>query len=337
MIRTIDTDVLVVGGGGASARAALEAHLAGAKVTLAVKGEFGAVGIRGSGATSYGISELGALLAAGVTTPPAEDKELPSMDPDEDFSDIIQLGLGLTNRRLAEILVQESQEARESLKKWGWVFHLWGMKSHGVPIVAALENQIKNSDIVVLDRTMVTDLLLQGDACVGAVTIDETTGEMMAVKAGAVILGTGGDANLYRFNMNPPCTTGDGYAMGYQAGAELMNMEFKQMLMGVAYPTKNIILSWFYQPHVKLINGHGEEFLEKYIPQDITSDQVFEAHSRHNIYSTRDDISKYFEIALLSEVKEGLGNEHDCLYLDMRDQRVDLGLPQRDNGGSTEV
>lgn len=324
MSSSLTTDVLVVGGGGAAARAALEASLAGAKVTLAVKGTFGAVGTRGCGATASGISEAGAILAAGTALPP-----LWSIDPDKDLSDILQLGLGLTDRKLATILVQESFDAREALKDWGWVFHLWGIKNHGVPIVAALESQIRNRDVDVLDHTMIVDLLVQDGLCVGAVGVSEATGETVAIQAKSVVLCTGGDANLYRFNLNPPCTTGDGYAMGYRAGAELMNMEFKQMTLGMDYPTKNMVFDWIFQPYTRFTNGNGEEFLERYIPQGVSLDQVFKARALSNMFSTRVPVSTYFDIALVSEVKAGRGNQRDYLYLDLRDPRVDLGPMER--------
>ena len=324
MASKLTTDVLVVGGGGAAARAALEASMAGAEVILAVKGTFGAVGIRGSGATASGISEAGAMICAGEAEPP-----LWSVDPDEDLADILQLGLGLTDRKLATILVEEGFEAREELKEWGWVFHLWGIKNHGVPIVSVLESQIRKRDIKVMRRTMIVDLLVQDGICVGAVGLNERTGEALAIQAKSVILCTGGDANLYQFNLNPACTTGDGYAMGYRAGAELMNMEFKQMTLGMGYPTKNMVFDWVFQPHAEFTNGNGDEFLENYLPDGVTIEQVFKARALSNMFSTRVPVSTHFDIALVSEVKAGRGTERDCIYLDMRDPRIDLGPLER--------
>jgi len=324
MVTSLSTDVLVVGGGGAAARTALEASMAGAEVILAVKGTFGAVGTRGSGATASGISEAGAIIAAGPAIPP-----LWAVDPDRDLADILQLGLGLTDRKLATILVEESFDAREELKEWGWVFHLWGIKNHGVPIVTALENQIRKRDITVLDHTMIVDLLVQDGTCVGAVGLNEMTGATLAIQAKSVVLCTGGDANLYRFNLNPACTTGDGYAMGYRAGAELMNMEFKQMTLGMDYPTKNMVFDWVFQPCAKFINGNGEEFLENYIPQGVTLEEVFKARALSNMFSTRVPVSTHFDIALVSEVKAGRGTQRGCVYLDLRDPRVNLGPIER--------
>lgn len=324
MATNLKTDVLVVGGGGAAARTALEASVAGASVTLAVKGTFGAVGTRGAGATASAISEAGALLTAG----PAEGF-MPAIDPDTDLADILQLGLGLTDRRLATILVEESYQAKQELKDWGWHFHLWGIKNHGVPIVAVLESQIRKRDITILDYTMIVDLLVRDGVCVGAIGLNEITGQTLTIQAKSVVLCTGGDANLYRFNLNPPCTTGDGYALGYRAGAELMNMEFKQMTLGMTFPTKNMVFDWVFQPYVKFINGQGEEFLENYLPPGVTIEEVFKARALSNMFSTRVPVSTHFDIAMVTEIKEGRGTARDSIYLDMRDPRINIVPVQR--------
>jgi L-aspartate oxidase len=113
MTQAIETDVLVVGGGGAAARAALEAHNAGARVVLAVKGRFGAVGTRGSGATAGAISELGGMRPIGMPNgPPASGRQ-------EAFDDIVQAGLGVADRRLVEILTEETWDAMTDLTEWG--------------------------------------------------------------------------------------------------------------------------------------------------------------------------------------------------------------------------
>ncbi len=329
MTQAVETEVLVVGGGGAGARAALEASMAGARVVLAVKGHFGAVGTRGGGCTANGISEIGGLVAPGGPMPGFPGWKHFSIERDKDLEDIMQLGLGLTDRKLATILVEEALDARKALVDWGYVYHVFGIKSHGVSIMSALESQILKRDIKIMEYSTISDLLVQNGRCMGAVAVDETNGETAVIKAGAVILGTGGDANLYRFNMQPPDTTGDGYAMGYRAGAMLFNLEFKQMFIGTVYPTKNMLTSWFFQPAIKLTNGKGEEFLKKYLPAGVTVEDVYEYHSPHNLFSTRDYYSKYWDISLVKEVKAGNGTPRDTLCLDLRDPRVDLGPAER--------
>lgn len=106
-MQTQRTDVLVIGGGAAGCRAALEARLAGAQVTLAVKGHFAAVGVRGAGASACGLDGSGAgLFATDVDSPPTAEQA---------YNENIQLGLGLSNPRLARILVEDSLRNRGEL------------------------------------------------------------------------------------------------------------------------------------------------------------------------------------------------------------------------------
>ena len=98
MATVIETDVLVIGGGGAAARAAIESHQAGAKTTLAVKGRFGLRGNRGNGATGYASPHYRYFTMVDKSVKPDAEYEVV-------YQRIIQAGLGLTDRRLARILV----------------------------------------------------------------------------------------------------------------------------------------------------------------------------------------------------------------------------------------
>src|SRR5436189_286736 len=141
-MREYETDVLIVGGGGAATAATISAHQQGAKVTLAVKGKFGVAGVRGAGATSNTLADF------------------------------------------------------------------W---------------------------TNLTDLLVENGRVFGAIGIDDE-GEPFAIRAGAVILATGGVGQLFKYSFNPPGNTGDGYAMALRAGAELWNMEFMQQGIATTWP-----------------------------------------------------------------------------------------------------
>ena len=115
MAETVRTDVLVVGGGGAAARAAIEAHDAGADVVLATKGRFGAIGVRGGGATGISISEAtggSGFGRVGLSSTPAEKV----------FDDVVQVGLGMADRKLVQVLVDDTVDSRRSLEDWGIVF-----------------------------------------------------------------------------------------------------------------------------------------------------------------------------------------------------------------------
>jgi len=321
----VETDVLVVGGGGAAARAALEAQQLGVKVVLAVKGSFGAIGTRGAGATASGLSAVGVFATPGWTGF-LNERERPFADRfflprEQAFTNIIQVGLGMADPKLARIIVEEAVENRMALLNWGVAFGGRGIRSRGVPIVEALASQIRRANVSVRDRTMIVNLLVQDGECVGAIGIDETNGDTVVVKARATIIATGGDANLFMLNLNPPCNTGDGYAMGYEAGAELVNLEFKQIFLGTVYPTKNMLLRAL-PPHVKLTNARGEEFLQHYLPEGASPEECLAQRQLHNPFSTRDTLSKYVDIAIIGEVKVGRGTEHNGIYLDRTDPRI---------------
>jgi len=324
-MQKLETDVLVIGGGGAAARAAIEAHRAGARVVLVTKGSFGAIGTRGCGATA------GAFSAAGVFATPGWTGQLAPMEkmaihmiaapPERAYQNIIQVGLGMADPKLARVLVEEAVATRLTLLEMGATFGEAGLRSHGVPIMAALVSQIKRTGINVIDRTMITSLLIQSGECMGAMGIHELKGDPILITAGATIIGTGGDANLFMLNLNPSCNTGDGYIMGYEAGAELMNLEFKQIFLGTIFPTRNM-LTQFLPPYVKFLNARGEEFLHCYLPSGVTVEECLAQRRLHNPFSTRDAYSRYFDIGIISEVRAGRGTVHSGVYLDRTDPRI---------------
>lgn len=100
-----------------------------------------------------------------------------------------------------------------------------------------------NQNTQILENVMITELLVQNRRCVGAVALTPEGG-VTVIRAGAVILASGGAGRLFRYSLNPKEMTGDSYALGYLAGAELMNMEFMQVGMGVLAPGTSILNSW---------------------------------------------------------------------------------------------
>ncbi|MFC1988224.1 FAD-binding protein [Chloroflexota bacterium] len=322
-LKTIETEVLVIGGGGAAARAALEAHQAGAKVTLVVKGDFGLMGCRGSGATACGCRNSFNYFRRSETSvnPTDEDEAI--------FKRIIQAGLGMTDKHLVRVVMDNVVEAGSALKKWGVMLGLPGSEifsSEGPTVIVpmpALACVVRSySEITVRDRMMIVDLLIQDGKCVGAIGIDESSGELFLFKAASTILATGGNSQLFMLNFHPSCVTGDGYAMGYEAGAELMNMEFQQMFTSIIYSIINSPrpdIAWGLYPKVRNVNG--DEFIQSYLPQGVTLEECMEQKALHNPFSTR-DASKCIEIALVKEATAGRANEHNAFYLDTTDPKI---------------
>jgi succinate dehydrogenase/fumarate reductase flavoprotein subunit len=325
MGKVIKTDVLVIGGGGAAARAALEARLAGAEVVLVTKGSLGAIGTRGAGATSSAMSEFGLFATPGWTGPlSGGEKPYASrfhIPIEQAFANIIQVGLGMADPKLARILVEEAAGTRSELSSWGASFGEAGIRSHGVPIVQALLCHIRRANITIQERTMIVDLLSEYGECLGAVGVEEMTGETVVFNASATVIATGGDANLFKLNLNPPCTTGDGYTMGYEAGAELLNLEFKQIFLGTVYPTKNMLIRAL-PPNAKLVNVRGEEFLQNYLPEGVSVQECLTQRQLHNPFSTRDTLSRYVDIGIMREVQAGGGTGRHGTYLDRRDSQI---------------
>lgn len=319
MAEVMETDVLVVGAGGAGMRAAYEAHLAGARVLVAVKGRLGAVGIRGAGVTGVAISEMGAMRAVGLPHLRPGDR----LEPDQVYEDAIQCGLGLADRKLIRILVDEAVPARRQLEDWGMTPTFaegYGAKTHGVPITMALHSVIRRSDVQIRERTAVTDLLLKDGAVVGALAVDEQNGDVAAIKAASTVLATGGLGRLYALNMHPSCVTGDGYAMGYEAGAELLNMEFHQIIHGTIFPTVNLLHGWVWESYPRLTNAQGEEFLERYLPPGVTAKECLDQRRMHHPFSVRDAHSRYLDVAVTGEVKAGRGTPRKGVFVEITDR-----------------
>jgi fumarate reductase (CoM/CoB) subunit A len=314
MSRVITTDILVVGGGGAAARAALEAKRAGARVVLAVKGRFGALGTRGAGATASANSESGRFRARGVRHVHYPDQDI---NPDKVYADIVQAGMGTADPKLAAILAYEAEASAKALSALGVLWNAgFGMKSHGVPIMMSLEHAIRDTDTVIMDKTMITSLLTLNGRCVGAMAVYESR-QVYVIRAKGVILGTGGNGQLFMFNLSPNCVTGDGYAMGYNAGAALMNMEFFQIFLGSVYPSLNQMSLWVSTYAGQATNRHGHAFLADYLPAAGTVEECIRQKIRHNPFSTRDTLSRYINISMVKETIAGRANENDAFYLDL--------------------
>ena len=227
----INADVLVVGGGAAAARAALESAKQGAQTVLVTKGKFGL-----SGTSSYRVAEAAGFSASGIAHP--ED------NPDIHYNDILNAGLGPVRKSLARIVAEGAPSQVPVLEKLGVDFQRYEgnylatkgcfasefrslkIYGHGEAIVRALKNELlKQECIRIFEHSMVTQLLVDNGVCKGAVALD-SSGNILEIHAKCTILGAGGAGQLFEKSLNPPDVTGDGYALAYLAGAQMVNMEF---------------------------------------------------------------------------------------------------------------
>ncbi len=226
-----ETDVLIVGGGGAGLRAALAAAEAGSSVMLVNKGPMSRSGIT--------------LTAAGGMQAPFH----PDDSAEQYFQDTIRCGYGLGDQNLARVLATEACDAVRDLEHFGarFVHNAAGeyalgrfpgqshprnlfVKGGGVGIVSALANACKTQgNIRIWDDFFVTGLVMgksTGKPMVaGMMGLDLRSGDLTLIRARSVVLATGGCQWLWEVNDCPMDATGEGLAYAYRAGAELIDME----------------------------------------------------------------------------------------------------------------
>ncbi len=317
----IITDVLIVGGGGAACRAAIAASDAGADVFMAAKKMPGK-----GGATTFPVAEMAGYNAADPSVPG---------DIEGHYQDIVNAGKGMADEKLAGILAEEAPETIKTLEKWGLEFEKEGggyyifqscfssaarthvIRGHGEPIVAVMKKQIAmRPSIKIASGITIIELILNDGICSGAWGMD-MEGILYQITAGAVVLATGGAAQAFEKNMNPRDVSGDGYLLGYQAGAELVNMEFMQAGVGFSHPVFNIFNGYIWAAYPSLSNENGEKFLQNYIPGSMTETHVMKAHRHHFPFSSSDD-SKYIEVSIQKEILAGHGGKYGGINADLR-------------------
>ena len=158
-------------------------------------------------------------------------------------------------------------------------------------------------------------LLVNQGRVVGALGFSLVSGEYLAFEAKAILLATGGLGQLYEITTNGKPLTGDGYAMAWEIGTKLVDMEMVQFLpLCFPYPKARrgviIGMSSILGPNVKLYNGLGERYMHKYDPE-------------REEYSTRDIVSR----GNYTEIIEGRGTERGTIIVDTTQQDPDL-LPE---------
>lgn len=311
--RIVETDVLIVGSEGAGSPAALEAVKHGAKVTVVTKGS----NIGRSGATVTGDADLDVDSRSlherfGLSEADPQDSK------DVFFEDMLKGGKYLNNQRLAEIHVEEAPDRLQDLLDLGVKIdglvhssgHSYprGVVIPGVKLMPPLRRAVLATEAQLECYTMITDLLTKDGGVVGAVGINGATGEFVVFKAKAVVLCTGGAMRMYPYTTAPEELTGDGGAMAYRAGAELIDMEFPMFLPGVfPWPPAvrgvdvPFILSTGGYVRGWMLNKSGERFIERWDPV-------------HYEWTTRDIAS----VAMMTEILAGRGSPHGGVYVSLK-------------------
>lgn len=230
--RLVETDVLVVGGAGAAATAAVAAARGGAKVAMACKGELGKSGntiMAGAGISMDGVS----------AKQYGEENANTSKTKDSMFEEIVKESFYLSEQDVVQQYVDYCGRAVHEIVEWGrklnQIFYFTGEDyfTSGKALGMACKQGVKETPgIDVLNDVMIQELLTADGKIAGAMGVDVYTGEIIAIRCKAVILGTGG-YQPFSFKCTVSDMTGDGMAMAYRAGAELADMEFLLLTPGI--------------------------------------------------------------------------------------------------------
>jgi len=327
-------DVLVVGAGGAGLRAAVEASAQGASVGLVCKSLLG---------KAHTVMAEGGMAAALANVRTEDNWKV-------HFRDTMRGGKFLSNWKMAMLHAQEAPDRANELEEWGAVFdrtaggkinqrpfggHTYGRLAHvgdrtGLEMIRTLQDHGVHSGVDVFMECTVTHLLKDGDRVAGAVAYWRPSGKFVVFRAKAIVLATGGTGKAWKITSNSWEYTGDGHALAYKAGADLIDMEFQQFHpTGMVWPPSvrgTLVTEGVRGEGGVLRNSEGERFMFGYIPdlfEADTADSEQEAdgwvhgdrkqNRRPPELLTRDVVAR----AIKKEVEEGRGSPHDGVFLDI--------------------
>ena len=331
-IKTISTDVLIIGSGGAGSRAAIEVDDAGLKATIVSKG----LSFR-SGCTGMAEGGYNAVFK--------------TVDKDDSIEahikDTMKGGSYLNDKELVEILVNESPKRLIDLENYGALFDRqesgeidqrpFGGQTYrrtcyqgdrtGAELLNALKEEIIKRGIDCIEEVMITSLVTDKNQVIGATGLDLKDSSLIYFKAKSVILASGGAGQLYPVTSNPFQKNGDGFAIAYRAGANLVDMEqiqFHPTGMVAPESKKGVLVTEAVRAEGgKLINSEGERFMSKYAPEKME-------------LATRDVVAR----SIYQEIIEGRGTENGGVYLDIShldddyiDEKLETMVLQFDNVG----
>ena len=330
---TFEYDVLVIGAGGAGLRASIEASAAGVRVGLVCKSLLG---------KAHTVMAEGGIAAALANVDERDNWKV-------HFADTMRGGQYVNQWRMAELHAKEAPDRVRELEAWGAVFdrtkdgrilqrHFGGHKyprlAHvgdrtGLEMIRTLQDHGIHQGIDVYMEHTILSLLKDGDRVVGAFGYERERGRFKVFRAKAVVLATGGIGRAYKITSNSWEYTGDGHTLAYEAGAELIDMEFIQFHpTGMVWPPS--VMGILVTEGVRgeggiLTNADGKRFMFEAIPENYrhqTADNEEEGwrycqgHKdarRPPELLTRDHVSR----CIVREIKEGRGSPHGGVFLDI--------------------
>src|SRR5947207_1942940 len=281
---THEHDVLVIGAGGAGLRAAIEASAAGVSVGLVCKSLLG---------KAHTVMAEGGIAAALANVDERDNWKV-------HFADTMRGGQYVNQWRMAELHAKEAPDRVRELEAWGAVFdrtkdgrilqrHFGGHKyprlAHvgdrtGLEMIRTLQDHGVQQGIDVYMEHTILSLLKDGDRVVGAFGYERERGRFKVFRAKAVVLATGGIGRAYKITSNSWEYTGDGHTLAYDAGADLIDMEFVQFHpTGMVWPPS--VMGILVTEGVRaeggiLLNKDGKRFMFESIPEN------YQAHTADN-------------------------------------------------------
>jgi succinate dehydrogenase / fumarate reductase flavoprotein subunit len=328
-----DYDVLVVGAGGAGLRAAIEAASAGVSVGLICKSLLG---------KAHTVMAEGGIAAALANVDDRDNWKV-------HFSDTMRGGQYVNNWRMAEIHAKEAPDRVRELEAWGAVFdrttdgrilqrnfggHRYPRLAHvgdrtGLEMIRTLQDHAVYSGVAVHMECTLVDLLTDESGVTGAFGYERERGRFLVFGAKTIILATGGIGRAYRITSNSWESTGDGHALAYRAGADLIDMEFVQFHpTGMVWPpsVQGILVTEGVRGEGGVLrNNKGERFMFTDIPENYraqTADNEEEGWRytqgdrnarRPPELLTRDHVAR----CIMRELREGRGSPHGGVFLDI--------------------
>ncbi|MAM47021.1 MAG: fumarate reductase/succinate dehydrogenase flavoprotein subunit [Planctomycetes bacterium] len=331
--KTFEYDVLVIGAGGAGLRASIEASATGLSVGLVCKSLLG---------KAHTVMAEGGIAAA-----------LSNVDDRDDwkthFADTMRGGQYVNNYRMAELHAQEAPERVHELEAWGAVFdrtddqkilqrnfggHKYPRLAHvgdrtGLEMIRTLQDHGIHQGIDVHMECTIIRLLKDGDRVTAAFGYDREKGKFRLFKARAIVLATGGYGRAYKITSNSWEYTGDGHSLAYDAGADLIDMEYLQFHpTGMVWPpsVRGILVTEGVRGEGGVLrNSEGNRFMFDDIP-DLYKNQTADNPEEGWIYTqgdkearrppellTRDHVAR----CIIREIREGRGSPHGGVFLDI--------------------
>jgi succinate dehydrogenase / fumarate reductase flavoprotein subunit len=301
-------DILIIGAGGAGLRASIAAAEAGLSVGLVCKSLLG---------KAHTVMAEGGIAAALGNVDPKDNWQV-------HFGDTMRGGQMINDYRMVEFFAKEAPERVYELERWGGLFdrtpdgkilqrpfgaHTYRRLCHvgdrtGLELIRTLQDKAVHSGIKVYMEVTITRLLRDAERIAGAFGYRREDGRFVLFRAKAVVLGTGGWGKAFHVTSNSWECTGDGCAMAYDAGAELMDMEMVQFHpTGMVWPpgVRGILVTEAVRGEGGLLrNASGERFMERYDPKKME-------------LSSRDVVAR----SIYKEVQAGRGTPHGGAFLDI--------------------